>query len=723
MRRSLALALGLSLAAPVAAAGAHLPWIDPGEMPMSFAYSKTGPDAGIRTGVVITGGGGPAVQRVAYGTADGIVHLQTLDRGSPVTVGEGDPELGIDIDDGPVNDTSVFGQGNGTIAPLDTSTEDRLGHLLALHNDNGAVHLAQVDLQTGQVIGPQAIAQSLGCAANATPALTPADAAGDRFIFFTMTGGACRRAGLLRARIAKAATREAAVQPDELIPISDLVATASPAVVYLNDASGSARPLVAVAAAGRLALYPATAPVEGLQPAFTVALPAGETPQTPVTPYTGPGLPPGAPGSGATKTPAIYLSTQTATGETRVHRFVQRGNEQALTLAGSSPALAGAPAPSITVGELAENATTRPGGRIAVSTAAAVHLLDAGALSVVTSLAASPGFSRTGAVISGDYVYVPRDNGEPIVLRASDGARVPVEQFAPNAEHVAGDAFGAPAVSRGYVAWGGAPGVFVYRNRDVTAPFAALGAPGDAAVLAGPVTFTATAGDTRGVKQVDFRLRAGSAQPKVVARDTEPDQGSPFMDGGATYSAVVQAGGLANGVYVADVVVTDSSGNSTVSGARTIRVIGSGKQRIDPGACRTVLLGGPFDDLLTGTAGGERLRGRSGDDVLRGLGGRDCLFGGAGDDRLEGGDGGDLLKGGSGDDRLTGGPGRDRLHAGGGENRLSGGSGGDYFDSVNGTRDRVNCGPGRDRGRADRIDRLRSCERVRRLGRRDRAGS
>jgi Ca2+-binding RTX toxin-like protein len=169
------------------------------------------------------------------------------------------------------------------------------------------------------------------------------------------------------------------------------------------------------------------------------------------------------------------------------------------------------------------------------------------------------------------------------------------------------------------------------------------------------------------------------------------------------------------------------------------------------GACAQNKLGTPGNDRLDGTALGDNLFGLQGNDILNGLRDDDCLFGGAGSDRLSGsqgddrllgddstrraagrdrlsgGAGADLLigrrgkdrlSGGAGNDRLRGGRGNDRLIAGGGRNRLSGGSGNDRLNALNGKRDRLSCGRGRDRARAERIDRVRGCERIRRPGRR-----
>jgi Ca2+-binding RTX toxin-like protein len=111
-----------------------------------------------------------------------------------------------------------------------------------------------------------------------------------------------------------------------------------------------------------------------------------------------------------------------------------------------------------------------------------------------------------------------------------------------------------------------------------------------------------------------------------------------------------------------------------------------------PGPCANALRGSPVRDVLRGSPFG---------DVLEGLAGPDTLLGGDGDD---------CLRGGAGDDRLSGGRGRDVLRGGAGRNRLSGGAGDDRIDAVNRRRDRVSCGGGRDRVRADRVDLLAGCE-------------
>jgi Ca2+-binding RTX toxin-like protein len=81
-----------------------------------------------------------------------------------------------------------------------------------------------------------------------------------------------------------------------------------------------------------------------------------------------------------------------------------------------------------------------------------------------------------------------------------------------------------------------------------------------------------------------------------------------------------------------------------------------------------VALGGPRDEVFTGTelndrhlgkGGDDRLYGFAGNDVLHGGDGNDRIYGGADKDRLYGNEGKDWLNGRSGSDLLRGGPGAD----------------------------------------------------------------
>jgi Ca2+-binding RTX toxin-like protein len=150
---------------------------------------------------------------------------------------------------------------------------------------------------------------------------------------------------------------------------------------------------------------------------------------------------------------------------------------------------------------------------------------------------------------------------------------------------------------------------------------------------------------------------------------------------------------------------------------------------------------------MSGSAGRDRIDGLSGDDRVSGLCGPDILRGHSGTDVLIGGDGSDRLLGGPGNDDLFGGissrqttaktcfevaaetiastdvaattsfrvgPGDDWIEGGKEADRVMGGPGDDIISTfADGAIDAVECGPGRDTARVDRIDVVRGgCERV-----------
>ncbi len=141
-------------------------------------------------------------------------------------------------------------------------------------------------------------------------------------------------------------------------------------------------------------------------------------------------------------------------------------------------------------------------------------------------------------------------------------------------------------------------------------------------------------------------------------------------------------------------------GYSFVSDAYTPRSGGPSGAAGTGGPCLLPQLGTDAKDTpvtLPPSGAGDAIRGRGGNDSLRGDDGDDCLFGNQGRDRIDGGSGADRLKGGADNDRLKGGAGRDVI---------GGGPGADTIGARDGERDRVRCGPGKDKVRADRKDKL-----------------
>jgi len=131
-----------------------------------------------------------------------------------------------------------------------------------------------------------------------------------------------------------------------------------------------------------------------------------------------------------------------------------------------------------------------------------------------------------------------------------------------------------------------------------------------------------------------------------------------------------------------------------------------------------VNLNGDDDTDVTGGFTVILVEGRHGDDLISAqsdyttAAGRRVMLGGAGRDTLIATPDGAFLHGGNGRDKLIGGARTDNLTGGRGSDLIRGGRGRDLIRAIDGTRDRVNCGPGLDRAKVDGIDRVRGCERL-----------
>jgi hypothetical protein len=202
-------------------------------------------------------------------------------------------------------------------------------------------------------------------------------------------------------------------------------------------------------------------------------------------------------------------------------------------------------------------------------------------------------------------------------------------------------------------------------------------------------------------------------------------------------------------------VITGTSLPESLDGTpQNDRMLGLGGDDRLAGARGNDCLNGGFDsDQLLGAAGDDRLEGSNGEDGLAGDAGADDLMGEQDADRLDGGGGadrlwgggagdvmgggaaGDVLRGQGGNDLLYGGAGADKLRGGPGDdtitevpsvyspaeplqtgrNRVEGDGGRDRVNVANGRRDHVDCGGGTDTVKADKGDRLKSCEKRRYL--------
>ena len=164
-----------------------------------------------------------------------------------------------------------------------------------------------------------------------------------------------------------------------------------------------------------------------------------------------------------------------------------------------------------------------------------------------------------------------------------------------------------------------------------------------------------------------------------------------------------------------DVVLGGDAADRITGGAGRDRLYGGrGGDVIEGGGRGDVLLGGDGGDRIRGGPGRDRVHGEQGADTLRGDREADLLVGGPSRDRIRAGAGADTVYGNAGNDVIRGQSGGDRLFGNSGRNRIFGNAGRDSLVSARSRRtgDRLDGGRGRDRGTADRRDRVRSIERL-----------
>ncbi len=643
-----------------------------GTAPLTFRYSKTASTDQFLKTSILTSTGVPSAQRVVYGTvnpqevmagatanANGRVHQRLLDTGAAVG-----PEEGLKIDDGQA-DADVFGPGAAAPAPssvsfVDTSGASGLGQVFAVHNDDdqspvGDIAIAQVDESTGALVKDVPLAGTAGFSILSSPVATGPDASGGRALFFVAQNGDDQR--LFRVPIAAAGTAAAAVGEATSTGDIDSDPQASPAITFLRAPDGSPAPRVAVGTATNLRTFSATDLSAG-----PASPPLGGPVQTPTVPIQPDGMTPN-PAGGVKSAPFIYVAA--AVGEqTRVMKLVQNANEQALTVAVTSPALAGAPAPALATDQ--ESEPTLMPGKVIVTTGANLYLLNTESLAqdaAFSATALSPGttgFGQTTAAASGDLLYVTNDEGAQHVLALSNAQPVGsgfVENAANAAPRLANSGMGQPSISRSFVQFGSQKGLFVYSN------------------ACGNV-LTGTAG-------AENRLDGTSGGDDLVLLDgddrSSAGDGDDCLDGGPGNDGLSGNAGsdLAQGM----------AGDDRVFGRRD-------------------------DDRLSGNAGADLVTGGDGDDRVFGREGDDRLSGNAGDDLVRAGAGNDRVFGREGDDRISGNAGNDTISANEGRDRVFGRQGNDVIRVRDGERDTVDCGPGRDTVAADRRDVLRGCERA-----------
>ena len=156
-----------------------------------------------------------------------------------------------------------------------------------------------------------------------------------------------------------------------------------------------------------------------------------------------------------------------------------------------------------------------------------------------------------------------------------------------------------------------------------------------------------------------FTLDGGEGSDRLDLNRIDWDEDGSFA--GATYAQFLAEVGVRLAEGSADTYEVFELATNTVYGTmRNFEQIRFADQTVDFAGvvADSGSFNGPVENLsVTGTDGGDILRGGAGNDTLRGLAGNDILQGLGGDDLLEAGLGDDTLEGGSGNDTLNAGDG------------------------------------------------------------------
>ena len=582
MIRRLLVVLSLFLLAAAPAAASNWPMaggnasrsgtqgLSAGDAPVTLAWSRAEPP--VRTPIVVTESG-----RVAYGTADGRVHLASLETGATVGPADGIPVVSGTVETDP-GDT--FGSGVTSLGFADTSTADRHGVIYVVHNDGQGVEIARIESSSGARLDEvdQSVASSFGCVAGGSPVLSPPAAGGSRILFVTLRGSCPADQSLVRIPIEGDASSAAATFGEQTFArVNGLAAGVGPSLAVLNDPQGTPRFYVALGREAGVDFFDAgrgldPSPSPFVAPAdFTVPLAAGEVAMTVSAPATTSGAVAGSEGSGVPPAPSLYVAASSA-GQTRVYRLAQSGPTVGVAVAGEVILDSGTPAAALAVSETVAPGGLSAGGRVIVTSANRLTLLRSGDLKVVTSIAGTGGgrgFARTAAATSGGFAFVSTDGAgdvapRQLALRLDTGALLEASDFAAAA---------------------GSPGI----------------APGQPAIADHKIVFGTPAG----------AAAYGTSDPKTP--DTDPP---PVPDCSTTL----------RGSSAADRLTGGEAGERFLGGRGADRIEGKGGD--------DCISGGAGNDRLRGQAGDDTVTGGSGRDRLSAGGGRNRLNAGAGADNV-----------------------------------------------------------------------------------------
>jgi Ca2+-binding RTX toxin-like protein len=146
-----------------------------------------------------------------------------------------------------------------------------------------------------------------------------------------------------------------------------------------------------------------------------------------------------------------------------------------------------------------------------------------------------------------------------------------------------------------------------------------------------------------------------------------------------------------------DQVITGTAGNDNIKGSNGDDLIFglAGNDKIQGKNGNDCIFGDDGDDKIWGDKGDDTIDGGTGNDQIHGQQGNDTLIGGDGNDKLWGGQGNDIIEGNTGNDQIHGQQGNDTLTGGDGDDKIYGGQGNDIIDAGSGN-DIVHANQGND---------------------------
>lgn len=572
--------------------------VSEGSLPIGFEYRKV--DAGEhRTGAVITAAASTASQKLVYGKhvvlAGGSndrndVFMRGLDDGEPATA------IDVDTDSGEA-DPDGFGPAPGGVNPVSSSFGATPGATFVVHNDddsdaktvagdppfdseasdndialavfNESNNTKTHDYSVGAPLGGDILGEGTnpqptdGYTIETSPVLSPpaADGSGSRSILF-VAKGAADAARLFKVNVANAGSGASADPDTDSVSFKDipgLNTKVPPVIAYLEDPArpaGTEIPYVIVAVnagagASDIRAFKVADFADG--PAVGTDIPGN--PAAISVPVAANGMLPGQPGSDTEKAPAIFVAYDDS-NQTIVRRFEQNGPSLVLSTAKTSPTLSGKPAPGLAVAAKVVEDALQP-SRVVVATSTNVHIVDSEGLTLLDRLQddgeaelVSPfAFTKTAPTVSGNLIYVARDQGAQLVLSLTTGETVANDPtgFEENADNnTSSSSLGRPAVANGYAAFVSSNGVFAYRaalrpNIEIVTP-----EPGQT-VSGSSVPVQATATDPDG-NVVSVTFRVDDQNPFATDSSIDDD----------TYSATLNTLGFDDGLHTLTATAKDN---------------------------------------------------------------------------------------------------------------------------------------------------------------------